>query len=115
MPASPIPARRYGRLTPALRSRFLEVLAGAGDVSAAAVLCGLSRQSVYRLRGRDAGFARDWDAALAACRARGDAAVRALLDEWRAARDRALGKGGGKVPLDTVNMINPVSPLGDVG
>lgn len=107
-----IPVRRYGRWTPLLRSRFLDALAIDGDVSAAAFLCGLSRQSVYRLRGRDAGFARDWDAAREACRAQGDAAVRALLDEFRTRLGHVRGKGRGKAPLDTVNMINPVSPFG---
>jgi hypothetical protein len=50
--------------TPARRSRFLAALAQVGSVSVAAGICGLSRASVYGLRRRDAGFARQWAEAL---------------------------------------------------
>jgi hypothetical protein len=52
--------------TPARRSRFLAVLAEVGSVSVASGICGLSRASVYQLRRRDAGFARQWAEALVA-------------------------------------------------
>ena len=51
--------------TPALRARFLNFLSARGDVRAAAVACGLSRQSAYKLRRRDPEFAGAWNAALA--------------------------------------------------
>jgi len=69
--------------TPARRSRFLRLLARNGNVRAAAVACGLSRQSVYKLRRSDPLFAREWDGALAQRRAAADREVEALLDAWR--------------------------------
>lgn len=50
--------------TPELRKRFLAHLSKRGDVRAAAASCGLSRQSVYKLRWRDPSFARAWDGSL---------------------------------------------------
>lgn len=63
------PARRDG-WTPARRLRFLAALAEFGDVSLAARACGMSRQSAYALRRRDAGFALAWDHAGAELAAR---------------------------------------------
>lgn len=51
--------------TPALRRRFLETLTLCGRVRSAAAACGLSRQSVYRLRDRDGEFAVQWRDAVA--------------------------------------------------
>lgn len=64
-PPEPIalPIRR--RWTHESRVRFLDHLAASGDVRAAARSCGLSRQSVYRLRARDRVFAQAWDVVLA--------------------------------------------------
>lgn len=50
--------------TPARRLGFLSMLAESGNVSVATGRCGLSRQAAYRLRRRDAEFARQWDEAL---------------------------------------------------
>ena len=58
MPACKPDPRQW---TPALRTRFLDHLSASGDVRAAAAHCGLSRQSVYKLRRRDPAFARQWD------------------------------------------------------
>lgn len=60
------PSRRYRAhsWTPALRKRFIESLAMCGQVRRSVAICGLSRQSVYRLRSRDPEFALEWDAAL---------------------------------------------------
>lgn len=55
--------------TPELRTRFIESLARSGDVRRSAQACSLSRQSVYRLRQRDAAFAKAWEGALAGRRA----------------------------------------------
>lgn len=46
------------------RVRFLTLLEQSGDVRACARACGLSTQSVYKLRRRDALFARSWKAAV---------------------------------------------------
>lgn len=54
--------------TPALRRRFIDSLAMCGQVRPSAGVCGLSRQSVYRLRNRDPEFAAQWDAAVAGFR-----------------------------------------------
>ena len=50
--------------TPALKARFLAILAESGNVRLAARRCGLSAQSAYVQRRRDARFARAWAAAL---------------------------------------------------
>lgn len=47
------------------RGRFLRALAELGEVKAAARVCGLPSHFLYRVRGRDAGFAGAWDEALA--------------------------------------------------
>ncbi len=65
--------------TPA-RIRFLDALAGHGNVRAAAGLVGVSRETVYRARRRYPDFAQCWDAALVHARARHEAelATRAI-------------------------------------
>lgn len=62
------------------RVRFLDALAGHGNVRAAAALVGVSRETVYRARRRFADFARLWDAALVHARGRSEEelATRAL-------------------------------------
>lgn len=62
------------------RIRFLDALAGHGNVRAAAASVGVSRETVYRARRRYADFAHCWDAALVHARARYEAelATRAI-------------------------------------
>lgn len=55
----------HGSWTPALRQRFIDAVAMCGQVAPSAAICGLSRQSVYKLRARDPEFAAQWDAAVA--------------------------------------------------
>ena len=62
------PARRGG-WTPFSRRLFLQVLAETGRVSTACDYTGLTRQSAYALRARDAIFAAGWDAACELARA----------------------------------------------
>jgi hypothetical protein len=67
---SPIAAAlRHDGWTPARRTRFLDHLAGQGSVRAACAHVGKSREAAYRLKRRDALFARGWDAALVLARA----------------------------------------------
>lgn len=61
-------ATRHDGWTPERRARFLERLAGHGDVRAACAVVGLSREAAYRLRRRDALFAGAWAAALVLAR-----------------------------------------------
>jgi hypothetical protein len=71
-----IPALARG-WTPALKAKFLDHLATKGNVRASCARVGLSAESAYRLRRRDADFARGWAAALALAR---DASVEVLAD-----------------------------------
>ncbi|MEH6759443.1 MAG: hypothetical protein V7676_18370, partial [Parasphingorhabdus sp.] len=59
------PKERHDGWSPAKQVLFLEALARTGNVRAAALYAGLSRESAYKLRRRsDArAFARAWDAA----------------------------------------------------
>jgi len=72
-------ARKYsGRgWTPQLKACFLDHLAGKGSVRAACARVGISPEAAYRLRRRDALFARGWAAALVLAR---DASVQVLAD-----------------------------------
>ena len=63
MDMSPTPTTRHDGWTPARKAQFLEALAGDGNVRAACARVGLSREAAYRLRRRDALFARAWAAA----------------------------------------------------
>lgn len=76
------PGHRTG-WTPTRRAGFLAILEDCGDVSAACSACGLSRQSVYKLRRRDPAFARDWDAALTRLQSRQDAEMAGFVAELR--------------------------------
>lgn len=58
------PAIRHDGWTPERRARFLDHLAAHGDVRAACGRAGMSREAAYRLRRRDALFARAWAAGL---------------------------------------------------
>jgi hypothetical protein len=57
-------ATRRDGWSPALKARFLVVLAEAGNVRLSARRCGLSAQSAYVQRRRDVVFARGWAGAL---------------------------------------------------
>jgi hypothetical protein len=63
MDMSHTPATRHDGWTAARKAQFLESLAGHGNVRAACARVGLSREAAYRLRRRDALFARAWAAA----------------------------------------------------
>lgn len=80
-------ARRW---TPALRERFIDSLALSGTVARAVAICGLTRQSVYRLRQRDPGFAAEWDRAVAEFRAERE---RKSLAELACLIEQNLAKG----------------------
>jgi hypothetical protein len=59
--STPVPATvRHDGWTAARKAQFLEALAGDGNVRAACARVGLSREAAYRLRRRDALFARAW-------------------------------------------------------
>ncbi|MGB3737746.1 MAG: hypothetical protein WA948_00160 [Pontixanthobacter sp.] len=62
------------------RIRFLDCLASHGNVRSAAARVGVSRETAYRTRRRDRGFAAMWDAALIHARSAAEAelATRAL-------------------------------------
>ena len=60
---TPASVTRHDGWTAARKAQFLEVLAGDGNVRAACARVGLSREAAYRLRRRDALFARAWAAA----------------------------------------------------
>ena len=62
---TPLPARGW---TAAAKVRFLEALANKGNVRAACARVGLSAEAAYRLRRRDALFARGWSAAIVLAR-----------------------------------------------
>jgi hypothetical protein len=62
------PARGW---TPALKARFLDRLAAHGNARAACRNVGISHESAYRLRRRDAVFARGWAAAVLLARENG--------------------------------------------
>src|SRR5262245_22662754 len=57
-------ATRHDGWTPELKARFLAILAESGNVRLAARRCGMSAQSAYVQRRRDARFARTWAAAM---------------------------------------------------
>lgn len=76
--------------TERLRALFLDHLCSTGDVKLAAEACGLSRQSVYKLRRRDPAFALKWDDALERLRLqRGEELAAVVADFRRRARERA--------------------------
>ena len=65
---TPTPACRHDGWTPERKALFLETLAATGNVRAACKRVGLSREAAYRLRRREALFARGWDTALLVAR-----------------------------------------------
>lgn len=78
---SPItPAIRHDGWTPERRIKFLDHLASRGNVRAACAHAGMSAEAAYRLRRREAAFARAWAAALGLAREAGgdELATRAI-------------------------------------
>lgn len=73
-PFAHVPARGW---TPELKARFLDRLAAHGNARAACRAVDLSAEAAYRLRRRDAFFARGWAAALVLARENG---VQALAE-----------------------------------
>ena len=63
-----VPATRHDGWTPARRTQFLDHLAHDGSVRTACSRVGMSREAAYRLRRRDALFARGRDMALVLAR-----------------------------------------------
>jgi hypothetical protein len=61
-------AARHDGWSAQRKARFLDRLAACGNVRSACALVGMSREAAYRLRRRDALFARGWDAALVLAR-----------------------------------------------
>src|SRR6478735_2788882 len=61
--STPASTTRHDGWTAARKARFLDALAGDGNVRAACARVGLSREAAYRLRRRDVLFARAWAAA----------------------------------------------------
>ncbi len=74
------PFARVRAFGPEQRVRFLDCLAGNGNVRAAAARVGVSHETVYRARRRHADFAAAWEVAMVHARARGEAelATRAI-------------------------------------
>lgn len=62
------PATRHDGWSPALKARFLSILAEKGNVRAAAARCGMSAQSAYVQRRRDPDFAQGWAGAVVLAR-----------------------------------------------
>lgn len=80
------PATRHDGWTDVRRAQFLDHLAGHGNVRAACSHVGLSAEAAYRLRRRDAVFARAWAAALvlgrvASADVLGDRAIEGVEEE----------------------------------
>jgi len=109
--ATPTP-RRDG-WTPRRRRQFLDDLAAGLDVRRACARAGLSRQAAYRLRRRDAEFARAWDGALRSARAAAGQAFLALLPErLRRTMSEMSGagelRGAGVLAQDSVTSVRAV-------
>ncbi len=77
LPDTPAHAVRHDGWTRECIALFLEHLSHRGNVRAACASVGMSREAAYRLRRRDALFARGWNAALVLARA---ASVEMLAD-----------------------------------
>jgi len=97
------------------RRQFLDGLAAGLDVRRACARVGLSRQAAYKLRRRDAGFARAWGEALRAALAADEQRFPDLVAErlpW--VRSRASGacelRPGEVSPRNRVHNVDAVSP-----
>jgi hypothetical protein len=101
-PRTPRIARRGW--TPKRRRQFLDLLAAGAHVRRACARVGLSREGAYRLRQRDAGFARAWNGARRSARPAADEAFIALLPEKLR---RTLSELSGQCELRTAG----ISPL----
>jgi hypothetical protein len=79
-------AQRVDGWTPAKQRLFLQLLSECGTVEMAADLCGMSRQTAYRLRTQKAGlaFKLGWDAAILLARAHlSDVLMARALTGWQ--------------------------------
>lgn len=92
------PKERHDGWSPDRQVVFLEALARTGNVKAAALYTGLSRESAYKLRRRPDGraFARAWDAALIHAR---DVFQDELLDRGLNGWDEAVWHQGEEVGM----------------
>lgn len=90
-PPPPHPRERHDGWTGVRRDRFIDLLSVGLSASRAAMLCGMARQTAYRLRARDPGFARAWDMAEARV-AVSDARARITGRKSPLARLARLGK-----------------------
>ena len=88
------------RWTAKARGTFLAALSAGSTVAAATTAAGLSRESAYRLRSRNARFAHAWATALAVARDR-------HADAWRAAH-------AARTPAEPFMLRSPVSYRGEV-
>lgn len=86
----------HSAFTPERRIRFLDALAGNGNVRGACEATGISPQAAYKARRRDARFAAGWDAALLLAREHAEAVLadRALngVEEIIFYRGEAVGR-----------------------
>jgi hypothetical protein len=100
------------------RQAFLDHLAAGRDVGRACALVGMSRQNAYKLRTRDAGFARGWDEARRAARDGAEAAFLALLPEnlrravSEASRPCHLRSPAGRAPREDGSAAPAPIPAG---
>ena len=90
-PFAHVPARGW---TPELKARFLDRLAAHGNARAACRAVDLSAEAAYRLRRRDAFFARGWAAALVLARENGSGPGR--TSHRRGGRTDLLSRGAGR-------------------
>lgn len=89
--AEAIRPTRHDGWTLARRQCFLAALGEGANISLAAPASGMSRQSAYVLRRRDAAFARAWDNALAELAARQQREALAILIDLEVRALRKIG------------------------
>ena len=109
----PARAIRHDGWTAERQRVFFETLAAGHPVAWACVRAGLSRQAAYKARRRDAGFAREWRAALLSARHAEEAAfLRGLPASLRGAVFDTLAPcelhGAPFLPMDSVIPVKPV-------
>jgi hypothetical protein len=113
-PQCPRAPRRDG-WTAERRRQFLDHLVAGLDVRRACARVGISRESAYRLRRREAAFARAWDETLHAARAADERRFSALMAERPWALSTLSGEcklhGAGR-RLGTVSQPSEACELG---
>jgi transposase-like protein len=93
--------------TPERRRQFLDLLTDGVDVRRACARIGLSREGLYRLRRRDAAFARAWDEARRSARIAAEEAFIALLPE-KLRRTVSDVSGRCELPGARISPLDPV-------